>query len=214
MQNFNIPLSKLGESIKSKKLDQSLEDSLKELKNEIKEKEKQYKFLQKMKHFLFETDVNDVGKLLKKESFGPLKLFCMYLPSVNYSDANKYRQMLWDQSRKIGLKVAISDMQFYQNTEYEPNDTKLEVALVCQVKDIRNIKLPEGFYFRDFPKTTALVYKYKGPYEYFILIYTKLYQYIESNNLKLKFPAFDIYKYGINTNLSKYDIETKLAFPI
>jgi effector-binding domain-containing protein len=71
-----------------------------------------------------------------------------------------------------------------------------------------------GFYFKSYPKTKALIYNYTGPYEYLILVYQKLFEYIRNNNIELKGLVFETYKYGPLNTKSKYDYQTTIGFPI
>ncbi len=75
-------------------------------------------------------------------------------------------------------------------------------------------QLNNSFYFKSYPKTKALVYKYTGPYEYLILVYQKLFGYIQNQKIKLKGQVFETYKYGPLNTKSKYDYQTIIGFPI
>lgn len=111
---------------------------------------------------------------------------------------------------------------------YNPKNTPLEIALILRPTSeepfghlggvaerlLRGGDQDKNFYFKSYPKTKVLAYKYIGPYEYLILVYQKLFSYIEDQNIKLKGLAFETYKYGPLNTKSKYDYETTIGFPI
>src|SRR3989344_848083 len=71
MQNFHTPINVILKS--QSNATKHLDNKLIELEKEILEKEKEYKFLQKIKYFFTEENPK---KLFKTKTFGPFNLFC------------------------------------------------------------------------------------------------------------------------------------------
>ena len=83
LQNYGIPLGELQILAKNQQLDTKLEEQLVKVKAAIAEKQKEYKFLNTMKSFLFEKDMKNV---FKREVFPAKELFCMRFFDADYKD--------------------------------------------------------------------------------------------------------------------------------
>ncbi|MBI2613610.1 MAG: MerR family transcriptional regulator [Candidatus Levybacteria bacterium] len=211
LQNFHVPLKQ----IKTNSTETRLLDRLKNLKEEIAEKEKEYKFLEKMKSFLFQDD--KIENVFQTKYFGPYDLFTMKVEHGEYSRITEYIKALWKKAERLKLKCGNYEIVFYLNSAYNPKNTPLEIGLIC--KSIPHLtsgstKTKENFYFKKYPKAKVLTFEYNGPYEYLILVYQKLFSYLEEEKIALKGPGFDIYKYGPLNTKSKYDYQTTISFPI
>ncbi len=209
LQNFGIPLNELQELVKNKQLQHKLEQQLKQVKEDLEEKQREYTFLNAMNSFLFEEDMSNV---FTKELFPQRKLFCMEVKDADYKDMALYQKQLLDEANRLHLSFGKEQYTFYHTTRYEPKGTKLELAVACD-QNRKNLTFASGFSFKQFPKTEALVYTYEGPYEYFSVIYQKLYSYIEQHKIKLTGNVFDVYDLSYKQK-SKYAMKTKLVFPV
>lgn len=213
LQNFHIPLNKISKTIKKNSTEEYLQNELKSLREEILEKEKEYKFLQKIKDFLFEE--KDIKDVFQTKTFGPFNLFCMKVEHGEYAKITEYIKTLWQEAKKLKLECEDSEITFYLDNAYNPKNTPLEIALILKSHNNETMKQSNNnFYFKSYPKTKALVFNYAGPYEYLILIYQKLFSYIESQKVNLKGSVFETYKYGTLNTKSKYDYQTLIGFPI
>ena len=76
LQNFHVPLKQ----IKANSVETTLLNRLKILKEEIAEKEKEYKFLKRIKALLND----DFNKIFKEIYFGPYRLFCFKVENGQY----------------------------------------------------------------------------------------------------------------------------------
>lgn len=210
LQNFHVPLKQ----IKTNSVQATLSNRLKTLKEEIAEKEKEYNFLEKMKSFLFKDD--SIENIFQTKNFGPYNLFVMKVEHGEYARVTEYIKGLWKEAKRLKLQCENYEIVFYLNSAYNPKDTPLEIALICKSLShltSRSTK-KENFYFKKYPKTKALAFEYNGPYEYLILVYQKLFSYLEEKKIILKSPGFDIYKHGPLNTKSKYDYQTTIGFPI
>lgn len=211
LQNFGITLDELQLLVKNKELDKKLEQQLVKAKEEIVEKQREYKFLDTMRSFLSEEDMKNV---FTKETFPSRNLFCMQVKKADYKDMAIYQKQLLDEAKRLHLDISEEQYTFYHTTRYEPKGTTIELALQVNNKAaIKNDNIEPNFSFKKLPKTEALVYTYKGPYEYFSVIYQKLFSYIELHKVQLAGDVFDIYNFPQNGR-SKYEMSTKLVFPI
>lgn len=212
LQNFHIPLKQ----IKTNSAQVTLINRLKALKEEIQEKEKEYNFLEKMKSFLFKDD--KIENVFQTKNLGPFNLFCMKIEHGEYAKITEYLRILWKEAKRLKLKCEKYEIVFYLNSAYNPKNTPLEIALICKLSlshlTSGNTKMKEDFYFKKYPKTKALAFEYNGPYEYLILVYQKLFSYIENANINPTSPVFDIYKKGPLNTESRYDYQTTIGFPI
>mgnify|MGYP004417314120 CR=1 FL=1 len=102
---------------------------------------------------------------------------------------------------------------FYLTTRYEPKATSIELALPLLKKSTNTLKLKATNSLRELPQTKALVYEYSGPYEYFSVVYQKLFKYIEQHQIQLSGDVFDVYELS-DKKSSKYEMKAKLVFPI
>lgn len=213
LQNFHFPLSKIAKSIKKNQINQSLEQELKKIREEIKEKQKEYRFLKNINLFILESD--NLKPLLKKEVFGPYTLFCVYLHDAEYTKITDYIKSLWKVANGLKLRCVKSEITFYLDSVYRPKNTELEIVLICKNNKIpKLVNLPNNYYFKKYPKTPATVYQYEGPYDYLPLVYKKLYDWMDSQNMNRKKQVFEKYIYGPLNTKSKYDYLTKIAIPI
>lgn len=214
LQNFHIPLAKVKEIKQEGRIMEKLDTELVRVKNEIEVRHKEFNFLKRIKELLF--DEKDVLKMMKTEMFGPYTLFCMNVPKADYDRINDDRRSLWKIAKELGVLHKDTDLCFYSTMEYEPKGTQVELAVICTEKDVeKKIKnVPGNFYFREFPKTKALVYTSTGPYDYFILVYSKLDDYMLKNKISLKGMPFDFYEKSFFNTKSEYDYIHKLCYPI
>ncbi|MBI3485390.1 MerR family DNA-binding transcriptional regulator [Candidatus Daviesbacteria bacterium] len=210
MQNFHVPLNKVKGSLRVKSPENFLEERIKEAKTEVEEKEKEIKFLNNIKNFLFAKDSN---KSFKKEIFGPYILLCEYLEKGRYDEINSHIYKLRDLAKKLKIAHQDKQMTFYWDpVVYKPKDTRLEICLVLKGNKFPKINLPKGYNFRKFPKIEAKSYSYKGPFDYIALIYQKIH---EKHGYILKPEErgwFDIHVSGPWNKKSSYDHVTKIAF--
>lgn len=214
LQSFDISLKDIQKASKMKLVDAILNQELGEMEENLKEKQKQFEFLQKMTSFYFDPSST---LSFEKETVGPFLLLCYMVPKGEYAKIGDYFTTLWKVARKNKLKCrSIDEMTFYYEGEYKPKDTKLEMAIICNEKkeDIKNLKLPEGMYFRTLPKLTANTYTYKGPYDFLPLIFQKLDAFAEETKMPVKNPVFEMYQKEPPTTKSKYDYITKIFYPI
>lgn len=225
LQNFHIPLKQINKSLKKNAAEEYLKKRLNELQEEIREKEKEYEFLEKIKNFLFED--KNLEDIFQTQTFGPYNLFCMKVEHGEYAKITEYIKALWQEAKRLKLNCENSEITFYLNNAYNPKNTPLEIALICKPSLSHltsgsmktkhhglNEILKENFYFKMYPKTKALAFKYNGPYEYLILIYQKLFSYIENHRANLKGLVFEKYIYGPLNTKSKYDYQTTIGFPV
>lgn len=209
LQNFGIPLNELQTLVRNNQLNQRLEQQLAKIKEELEEKQKEYSFLEKMKSFLSEDDIHTI---FTKETFASHELFCLLVTDANYKNMEAYQKRLIEEAKHLGLDTGKEIYAFYSTTQYEPKGTTIELAIPYHhLKPSKDIRLNTDFIFKKFPKTEALVYTYIGPYEYFSVIYQKLFNYIEKQKIQLSGNNFDIY--DLSEKNSKYDVKAKLVFP-
>lgn len=100
LQNFHIPLKQINNSPKNN-AEVHLRNKLQTLQEEIREKQKEYKFLEKIKDFLFEENKN----IFQVKTFGPFNLFCMKVEHGEYARITDYIKTLWGRSRKTKAKM-------------------------------------------------------------------------------------------------------------
>ncbi len=212
MQNFSIPLRQIKTVIDSDSSDSYLEERLKKLNEEIEEKKTEYEGLEKLRKLFFEN--LSLDKVFKTENIGPFNLFCLKVEHGSYDSIDDYRLQIRKEAQRLGLKAEENDLTLYSETDYRPKNVSLEVAVICDKDYSQEIKAPDNYYFRVFPETKALVYDYHGPKSYFILVYQKLFDYLEKNNIKLKGSNFDISQGEPLGNKSSFSAKTRLVFPI
>lgn len=213
MQSFGIPLSQIKELLTINAQESYLEEKLGHIEDEIEEREKQLRFLTNLRELLFED--KKLNKVFERQKIGPFNLFCFKVEHGSYDSVNIQRQKIRDEAKKLGIATQDHDLIFYLEPEYKPKDTRLEFALICK-KDYSKQKpeLSEGFYFRDFPKTSSLTYDYQGLNTYFIIVYQRLFEILEESGIKLKGNEFDINMEEPFAKISPYDYRTKLVFPL
>jgi DNA-binding transcriptional MerR regulator len=213
MQNFHIPLKQIALTISLDASGSFMDERLETLKNEISEREKELRFLKNLKTLLFEDQ--PLNKVFKREEVGPFNLFCMKVEHAEADKANEYRLMLYEKAKELNLDISGKDIIFYFNSDYRPKDMSEEYSIILKTGQIEaDLSQNSQFYFRTFPKTKALTYLYQGPNNYFIILYQKLYQYIDRYKIKLKGPVFDINQEDPFIAKSKFDYQTLLVFPI
>lgn len=206
LQHFDLPLRKIGDHIANKNEKAVLSTQMQLIIEEIKEKQNEYAFLQSMYTFLFENGGGDMD--LQEELVGPFTLLCRKINKGDYNLIDIYIDELRQEIKPLGF-TAGEGVAFYLTKKFQPKNTPLEIALIIKDK-IPDVKLPDGIYIRELPKTKALVYTYTGPFGYLILIYQKLYQVIAERKINVTGNVFDIYLRG----KSKYGNITKIVFPV
>lgn len=210
LQSFHIPLKKIKEKKKEKKLEGFLNDQIKLLEQDIEEKKKEILFLTSMQYTLF-TGENFFDKL-HRETFGSYRLFGKIFEKADYDRVGEYISEVFKMANLLGITYKKEYMVFYHNSEYQPKNTIIEVAVICD--DVQKIKIPDEYFLKNFPKTMCLVYDYHGPYDYFILLYQKLFALLKEKKILVKNFVFDYYINSSSSTTSPYDIYTKLCFPI
>lgn len=73
--------------------------------------------------------------------------------------------------------------------------------------------LPQGYYFKKYPKTKVGVYDYKGPYEHMSVFYQKFYEIIENDPKIDNNSVFEMYVLGPTSQKSSFDYLSKIGFP-
>lgn len=212
LQNFHVPLK----NIKINTTEKVLADKLIALRKEIQEKEKEYKFLEKIKTFLFKSNGRD--SIFQTKTFGPYNLFCMKVEHGEYAKINDCIKIIWKEAKRLKLKCKNHEIVFYLKHDYNPKNTPLEIALICELPlSLSHLSSgstkKENFYFKKYPKTKVLAFEYNGPHDYFILVYQKLYSYFK-DYAGIKGYVFDLYKKGPLNTKSPYDYQTTIGFPI
>lgn len=210
LQNFDMPLKEISQTTSDTAMNHMLQEKLTLLKEELEQKKREYTFLNEIRTFLFEKDIN---KIFSTKWFGPYLLFCMRIDHADYNKGNTYLEQITKEATMLGLQVTGEKIAFYQTTTYEPKDTNIDVALICKQENAAasSITLPANCYFKRFPKTKALAYRYTGPFDYFSLIYQKLFDYIFQKNISLVDHVFDFHP---NQPFTKYETSALLVFPI
>lgn len=211
LQTFGVSLKDIPNALSKYSEESFLEERLKRIREEIDEKEKEHKFLKNIKSFLFE----DVEKLLKTEDMGPFVLFCRFYQHTKYHSINPEIIKLYEEAEKLGIKTADKEIVIYNDPfRYGPNDTSLEIGLICSYKSIpKDLVLPQGYYFKEYKKQKCLTYDYRGPFEYLTFIHSKI---VLSKFARERFKGepFDIYIFGPLNIKSQYDYLTKAGYPI
>lgn len=212
LQHFNIPLKEIRILLKSRKAHLSLRGHLQKLESEITKKQKEIGVLNSINEVIFEGD--QAHKHIKKETLGPYQLFCLYTSDGDYHKIENYIGQLRSTAQNLDIPSFNSEITFFLDGEYKPKHAKMEIALVCKkipkmVKDI-----PKNYYFKSFPKTTCLVFNFKGPYHYLTSIYKGLDKYMESNHITVKDHVFEQYVINPLDTHSPYDFLTKICYPI
>jgi DNA-binding transcriptional MerR regulator len=211
--NFKIPLKEVEESLKAKNKYALLDKRLTNLEEQIKEKQNEYDFLKIVRTFLFGN--TNPEKFLHQEILGPYLLLCKLEEKGKYALINDAIFELLDLAKKLKIPTTEKAMTFYLDPfPYQPKDTKLETGLICKGQKIPDIKLPEEYYFKIYPKTVVKVFDYKGPYEYISLIYQRFYRNRQNRILKPKEVGFDIYVDGPWNVESENFYFTKICFNI
>ena len=231
LQNFHIPLGQIKKKIKRSTAEKYLQEELKRITEEIKEKEREYKFLEKIKYLL--SQEKNLRNVFKEKTFGPFKIFCMKVEHGEYAKITDYVKFLWKEAIRRKLNCENSEITFYLKDVYNPKNTPMEIALILKNNNSLSLREPakqsqeiatvakgdlamtnNRFYYKFYPKTKIMAYEYTGPYEYLILVYQKLYSYFEDNKIDLKGFVFEAYKHGPLNTKSKYDYQTMIGFPI
>lgn len=210
LQQFNLSLREIKNLVNDKNL--SLDEELKKLDNFIKEKQKDYLFLKQINNILSPHTSPDI----KSEIIGIFQLFCYRVNNGDYHKIDEYLNKIRKYAKELKLKVLDYEITFYldEDFEYRPKQSNLEIALIVE-KPITTLKdLSENYYFREFPKTKALTFTFKGPYSYLTLIYKKVDKYIEDQKIKLSGPVFEIYLKNPTNTKSAYNYITKICYPI
>lgn len=212
LQHFKMPLYRVKQLRETTNIEKSLESELARIQAALAEGQKELAFLRQIKTFLFNE--KKVLDMMTTETFGPYTLFCHYVDPADYDQINTYRQELFNTAKSVGLQHKNTDMCFYDTMQYMPKGTKVELALICNEINLSAIAhLDSTFYYRTFPRTTCLVYTSTGPYDYFILVYTKLDRYMLRHGMKLVGKVFDLYEKSFFNTKSPYDYVHKLCYP-
>jgi hypothetical protein len=182
---------------------------MQEIREQIEEKEKEYEFLRKIRHFLFADE--DISSLFKKETIGPYILLSRKTMQGRYDKITDEITEMVSVANKLHIPLEGTQLTVYEafNT-YQPIQTSLELALVVKTNAIPSTALPEEYFFRLFPKTEITYYAYHGPYAYITLLYQKIQQ---STNVGIdkKNKNMDIHL-PVTKEMSEYDQVTKIAF--
>lgn len=211
LQHFNFTLSQIQEIINSRKEPTSLKPQLKRLKQEINQKQKEYKFLEKINSVLFEKD--RFQSQLRTEEIGSFELFCLKVEKGDYRLIDSYIGKLRAEAKRLGIKVKTSEITFYYDSDYQPKDSEMEVALIC-TKKYSILNLDSGFYFKQLPATKCLTFTFQGSYNYLPLIYQTFDAYIEKENIDVPDPVFEIYLENPVTQKSPLDYVPKICYQI
>ncbi len=210
LHNFNTPLDDISRLIESNQIDILLDAKIKDIHEQLKEKELEYRFLKNIKHFMYDTDIKSV---LKRKTISPFVAFCQYVDSADYHNILLYRKNIANKANQLHLITTDRMIVTYLSTDYKPKNASIEIAIVLKGKTIpKREDLPKGTYIKSFPRITSLTYDYYGPDEYLILIYQRIYDYLSKHQIKLRGNAFDIYE-SIDRS-SNFDLNFTLAFPI
>jgi effector-binding domain-containing protein len=210
LQHFHFELKDMKEMSREETTEDVLLAQLASLRREIEERQKEYHFLKSMHVFFFQTAA--LQDVLKKQTVGPFLLLSQTIQHAEYDKVGEYITDLHKTAERLKIQVEERELVFYHDREFKPKNSVIEVALVCSRG--RKVALPEGIVFRKFPRTKVLSYDYHGPYEYFILLYQKLFGVLDKEKIQLTGPAFDIYVKSASKSRSVYDIFTKLCFPV
>jgi DNA-binding transcriptional MerR regulator len=214
LQDFRVPLKQIKEVLPTVTEDNFLDTQIAALKREIHEKQKEYTFLRNIRQFMFSG--KPAHHFLKPETIGPYKMVGMTVPKGRYSTIADNMRHMYEFAKEHKISVTYVSFVFYLDAvTYKPKDTGLEICLQLRGNKIPNVKLPKGYFYREFPKTKAKVYTYKGPYEYITLIYQKLYEGgPEIREINPSELGIDVQLNGPWNTKSPYDLVTKIAFPI
>lgn len=209
---FNLPLAEVGKSLRSTNKQDLLDKRLETLENQIREKQKEYRFLSTIKNFLFES--KSAEAYLEKKTIGPYLLLCKLVEKGQYDQINAEIFGLLALAKKLKVPVTDKQMLFYLDPlAYKPKNTKLEVCLICKTDKEPEIQLPPLHYFKLFPKSKVRLFDYQGPYEYIALIYQKFHEKRQNRLLKPNEVGFDIYLRGPWNEKSEYSYLTEICFP-
>lgn len=108
----------------------------------------------------------------------------------------------------------LTESTFFLSDKYEPKNTTLEVALICEQVEKKVFLLNKGYSIRKFPKTKCVTFNFQGPYHYLTAIYNGLDRYVIDNNILIIGPVFEYYVINpVNAN-SPYEYITKICYPI
>lgn len=220
LQEFQLPLTEIQTILPSATERTFLQKQLAKVKEEIEEKQREYRFLTQIKSFLFSG--SNAQTHLVPETIGPFVLLCMYVPDGRYDRITTDILHLMEVACTHKIPITDTQMYFYLDTlEYLPKRERLEIALVTKLKQIPK-KQPHSFssdpqtrneaqrtyYFKVFPQTRVHAYTYKGPFEYITLVYQKILKEVRPDAL-----SFDMHLAGPWNRTSPYDFVTKIAFP-
>ncbi len=222
LQTFDVPLKE----VKIAKSQQYLKKKIAQVRQELEEKQKEYNFLNTIDDFFFGKI--DLKKVLKKESIGPFTLFGAYFPQGAYHSITPDIVRVENMAKKLGIKTTKSRVIFYLDPDkYKPKDTRLEIMVVCsprfkrgqKVKNVINpdqigVKPPQGYFFREFPKTTGYSFSYLGPADFITLVYERLHEQNILKKLPIEEYPIDYEVYGPPESKSVYDHLTKIIFPL
>lgn len=103
---------------------------------------------------------------------------------------------------------------YHDPVNYKPLNTRIDISVILKEKPEKDIPIPEGFFVKTFPKTTAYVYDYRGPHDFITLVYEKLHELHITKKLPVIYRPFDIQMEDFLTPHSEYDLVTKICFPI
>lgn len=209
LQRFDLPLKTIKDVLMTQDADEFMEARLRYLKEEIHEKQKEYKFLERIHNLLFEHE--NLAHTIRHTPVGPFYLFSYTVEHGIYDHIDDYFEILRNTAQALGISHTKS-LTFYHDYDFKPHDSKIEVAVICFKKAyLPNIKLPEHFSFRTLERTNAYVYTYQGPYNYLSLIYHKIFVYLENKGKKPNGPVFEIYD---EHEGSEFEQLMEIIFPV
>lgn len=216
LQNFKVPLKEISKILRVKTPEDYLSQQITALRQEIEEKQKEYKFLKTFNKFYFEDQ--DLAKIVKKETVGPFTIFGHIVEREHYHQITPDMQDLARLSDKLGFKFKRTPKSvaiYLEQEKYKPLNTKMKLGMVLKTTKVRTQKkLPDGYFLETFPKTQIYSYTYKGPYEFITLVFEKLHELNITNKLPVRFEAFDLYLDDYLIEKSHYDLTTKICFPL
>lgn len=210
LQHFHFELKDMKEMTVEETTEDALLAQLSRLRREIDERQKEYHFLTSMHAFFFQT--LPLKEVLKKQTVGPHLLLAQTIQNADYDKVGEYLTNLQKIASDLSIPVEERELVFYYDREFKPKNSVIEVSLICS--RAKKTVLPNGVVYKKFPQTKVLCYDYHGPYEYFILLYQKLFALLDREHLLVTGPAFDIYVKSASKSTSVYDTFTKLCFPV
>lgn len=213
LQHFKIPLKEIKEITHSQLTRLSLRRELEQITKEIQEKQKELEILQSINEIVFETE--KTAAYLKQETIGEFRLLVYSIKNGDYHLINSYIDQLKSVADKYQITYIHNEITFFIADEYQPKNTRLEVAIVCtELPALIEDSLPKEYSIRTFPKTMCLVLDYKGPYHFLTAVYSGIDRYLKKMGITTKGPVFEQYVRGPVDTASANDFITKICYPI